>query len=117
MSEIVDLATYRLNGPEAVQALLAAELAPGVSVHAAAWTFAMPENEFQASDLDASEMARLLHNAGLAFFNGNDDQPPALVLHDVTLFRHAFHNAGWREAAMTALGSGILIRSDITRCV
>lgn len=117
MAAIIHLADYRRLGPEAVHALLACELAPGVSVHAAAWAFAMPEDEFQASDVDADEMARLLHRAGLAYFPGNDDQPAALVLRDEAAFRAAFRGLPCREAAMDALGTGILIRRDPQMCV
>lgn len=117
MSELIHLADYKRQGPEAVQALLASELAPGVTVHAAAWVFAMPEAEFAASDADPDRMAELLHEAGLAFFSGNDDQPPSLVLRDADRFRRHFRQLACREAALTALGTGILIRRDPARCV
>lgn len=117
MSELIPFADYKRQGPEAVQALLAFELAPGVTVHAAAWVFAMPEAEFAASDADPERMAGLLADAGLAFFAGNDDQPPNLVLRDVDRFRRRFHPLACREAALTALGTGILIRRDPARCV
>ena len=111
------MADYKRIGPEAVGALLAFELAPGLTVHAAAWTFAMPEAEYQASDIDPDRMAQLLHDAGLAYFPGNDDQPAALVLHDEALFRRRFRSLACREAAMNALGTGILIRREADLCV
>lgn len=116
MADIIYLADYKRSGPEAVRALLAFELAPGVSVHAAAWTFAMPEQEYEASDTDPEAMAQLLHDAGLAYFSGNDDQPAALVLHDEVLFRARFRSLACREAAMDALGTGILIRRELDQC-
>jgi len=117
MSELIHLADYKRQGPAAVQALLAFELAPGVTVHAAAWVFAMPEAEFEASDCDPDRMAELLHDGGLAFFAGNDDQPPNLVLRDVGKFRARFRQLACREAAIAALGTGILIRREPARCV
>lgn len=117
MADIIQLADYRRIGPEAVRALLCSQLAPGVTVHAAAWAFAMPEREYEASDLDIDAMAELLNDAGLAYFTGNDDQPAALVLRDESRFRSAFRSLPCREAAMDALGTGILIRREIERCV
>lgn len=116
MGEVVCFADYKRTGPEAVQALLAFELAPGITVHLAAWCFAMPEEEYQASDVDADHMAELLEAAGLAYFSGNDDQPAALVLLDEGRFRRRFHALPCREAAMDALGSGILIRREPGLC-
>ncbi|MFZ2268217.1 MAG: hypothetical protein WAV95_11635 [Azonexus sp.] len=116
MSEIIQLADYRRRGPEAVQSLLGFELAPGISVHDAAWLFAMPEMEYEQSDADPEQMASLLDTAGLAYFSGNDDQPAALVLRDESRFRRHFRALACREAAMDALGSGILIRRDVEHC-
>lgn len=116
MSAVIHLADYKRTGPEAVQALLAFELAPGCTVHAAAWTFAMSDAEYRASDADADVMAQLLHDAGLAYFSGNDDQPPALVLHDEALFRGRFKALACKEAAMDALGTGVLIRRTPQMC-
>jgi len=116
MASVIHIADYKRLGPEAVHALLACELAPGVTVHQAAWVFAMPAAEYQASDADADAMARLLHQAGLAYFSGNDDQPAALVLHDEALFRASFRALACREAAMNALGTGILIRREPAQC-
>jgi len=117
MADIIRIADYKLTGPEAVRALLACELAPRITVHAAAWTFAMTESEYARSDVDAEEMARLLHAVGLAWFGGNDDQPAVLVMHDVALFRASFRALACREAAMDALGTGIRIRRELQRCV
>lgn len=116
MSEIIHLADYKRRGPEAVQALLSFELAPGISVHAAAWLFAMPDAEYEQSAADPEQMAHLLEAAGLAYFGGNDDQPAALVLRDESRFRRQFQALACREAAMDALGSGILIRRDVALC-
>lgn len=116
MSEIIQLADYRRTGPEAVHALLGFELAPGISVHSAAWLFAMPEAEYQQCNADPEQMASLLDTAGLAYFSGNDDQPAALVLHDERRFCRHFRTLACREAAMDALGSGILIRREIEHC-
>jgi hypothetical protein len=116
MADIIDFADLKRTGPEAVQALLRCELAPGISVHAAAWLFAMPEAEYEQCAGDPEQMAELLDTAGLAYFSGNHDQPAVLVLHDEKRFRHAFRTLACREAAMDALGSGILIRRDIEHC-
>lgn len=116
MADLIQLADYKRIGPEAVQALLAVELAPGITVHAAAWVFAMSDAEYQASDADPEVMGGLLHEAGLAYFSGNGDQPAALVLHDAGLFRSRFRLLACREAAMDALGTGILIRREPERC-
>jgi len=116
MAEIVQLADYRRRGPAAVQALLTSELAPGISVHAAAWLFAMPDEEYARATADPEAMAALLDAAGLAYFSGNDDQPGALVLRDENRFRRRFLALACREAAMDALGSGILIRRAIEHC-
>lgn len=116
MAEIIHLTDYKRRGPEAVQALLAFELAPGISVHAAAWLFAMSEAEYAQSTADPEQMASLLETAGLAYFSGNDDQPAALVLRDEDRFRRRFRTLACREAAMDALGSGILIRREIEHC-
>jgi hypothetical protein len=116
MPVVIDIAEYKRSGPEAVQALLACELAPGVTVHAAAWVLAMPDAEYQASDADAEAMACLLHDAGLAYYGGNDDQPAALVLRDEVQFRQAFRALACREAAMDSLGTGILIRRESGMC-
>ncbi|MBS1160713.1 MAG: hypothetical protein H6R15_3132 [Proteobacteria bacterium] len=116
MAEIIHLADFKRSGPEAVRALLAFELAPGISVHRACWVFAMPDAEYAASTEDPERLAALLAEAGLAYFSGNDDQPAALVLHDETLFRRRCQGLACREAAMTALGSGILIRREIEHC-
>lgn len=117
MADIIDFQDFKRSatvfGPEAVQALLCRELAPGVSVHAAAWTFAMPDEEWQESDIDIDEMARLLTAAGLAYWGGNEDNPAALVLADEAKFRRAFASLGCKEAALAALGSGILIRRQL----
>lgn len=116
MSEIIHLADYKRRGPEAVQALLQFELAPGVTVHGAVWVFAMPEAEYEQSDADPEDMTNLLEAAGLAYFSGNDDQPAALVLRDEDRFRRRFRSLACREAAMDALGSGILIRREVGHC-
>ena len=116
MAEIIHLADYQRAGPEAVQALLNFDLAANISVHAAAWTFAMPDAEYEKCDADPEQMAALLEAAGLAYFGGNHDQPAALVLRDENLFRRAFRTLACREAAMDALGSGILIRRAIEHC-
>lgn len=116
MAEVIQLADYLRRGPAAVQALLACELAPGISVHAAAWLFAMPDEEYARSTADPEVMADLLDAAGLAYFSGNDDQPAALVLRDESRFRRSFRALACREAAMDALGSGILIRRQIEHC-
>jgi len=116
MAQIIQLAEYKLRGQEAVQALLHFELAPGITVHGAAWVFAMTEAEYEQSDADPELVAALLEGAGLAYFSGNHDQPAALVLLDENRFRHRFVSLACREAAMDALGSGILIRRDIERC-
>jgi hypothetical protein len=116
MAQIVHLADYKLRGQEAVQALLNFELAPGITVHASAWVFAMTEAEYEQSDADPELAASLLEAAGLAFFSGNHDQPAALVLRDENCFRRRFISLACREAAMDALGSGILIRRDVERC-
>ena len=116
MAEIIQFADCKLTGPEAVQALLRFELTSDVSVHAAAWVFAMSEAEYEKCDADPEQMAALLDTAGLAYFSGNHDQPAALVLRDETRFRRAFRTLPCREAAMDALGSGILIRREIEHC-
>ncbi len=116
MADLINLADYRLSGPAAVQALLAAELAPGISVHDAAWVFAMSEQEYQQSDADPEQMGQLLQQAGLAWFGGNYDQPATLVLHNEVLFRQHFRQLPGREAAMNALGTGIQIRREPERC-
>lgn len=116
MADIIQFSDMKLIGPAAVQALLRFELAPGISVHAAAWVFAMPEAEYESCDSDPEQLAALLDKASLAYFSGNHDQPAALVLRDETRFRHTFRTLACREAAMDALGSGILIRRDIGHC-
>lgn len=116
MADIIQFADLRRTGPEAVRALLQCELAPGISVHAAAWVFAMPEEEYEQSDTDPEITARLLRDAGLAWFNGNDDQPAVLVLQNETRFRQHFRTMGCREAALNALGTGILIRREVHLC-
>lgn len=116
MADIIHLADFKLSGPAAVQALLHCELAPGISVHAAAWVFAMPDAEYEKCDADPEQMAAWLDAAGLAYFIGNHDQPAALVLRDETRFRRHFRTLACREAAMNALGSGILIRRTIEHC-
>ena len=116
MAEIISLADYRRSGPDAVQALLRSELAPGLSVHAAAWVFAMPDEDYAHCELDPEAVAAALRAAGLAYFPGNADQPAALVLSDENRFRRHFRGLACREAAMDALGSGILIRRDIAQC-
>lgn len=117
MAEIIDLAlfhrTQQATGPAAIRALLAFELAAGVTVHAAAWAFAMPEAEYAASDIDIDAMAKLLFEAGLHYFGGNDDQPAALVLADERKFQARFKHLGCREACMIALGKGILIKHRV----
>lgn len=117
MADIIQLADFKLTGPAAVRALLNDDLAPGISVHAAAWVFAMSEEEYANSDADPEPMANLLKMAGLAYFSGNHDQPAALVLGDENRFRRHFRTLPCREAAMDALGSGILIRRAIEHCV
>jgi hypothetical protein len=114
---VVHIADYKRIGPEAVRALLNFELEPGLTVHRAAWTLAMPDAEYQTSDMDADKMAQLLHDAGLAYFIGNDDQPPALVLRDQSVFRRNFRSLACRETVMGALGTGILIRRNLDLCV
>lgn len=116
MAEIISLADYQRSGPDAVQALLRSELAPGLSVHAAAWVFAMPDEDYAQCELDPEVVAEALRAAGLAYFSGNADQPATLVLSDENRFRRHFRNLACREAAMDALGSGILIRRDIAQC-
>jgi hypothetical protein len=120
MADIIDFQDFKrsaaVSGPEAVQALLCRELAAGVSVHAAAWAFAMPDEEWQESDMDIDEMARLLANAGLAYWAGNDDNPAVLVLAHEAKFRRTFASLGCKEAALAALGSGILIRRRPELC-
>lgn len=117
MAAPIYLADYKRIGPEAVQALLNFELAPGVTVHAASWVFAMSDAEYELCDEDPDQMAELLSGAGLAYFSGNDDQPAVLVLQDEALFRRRFRSLPCKEAAMNALGSGILIRKEVARCV
>lgn len=120
MADIIDFQDFKrsaaVSGPEAVQLLLCRELAPGVSVHAAAWAFAMPDGEWQESDIDIDAIAALLNNAGLTYWPGNDDNPAALVLADEAKFRRAFASLGCKEAALAALGSGILIRRRPEMC-
>jgi hypothetical protein len=116
MAQIIQLADYKLRGRDAVLALLNFELAPGMTVHAAAWVFAMTDAEYEQSDADPELAASLLDAAGLAYFSGNHDQPAALVLRDENRFCRRFMSLGWRQAAMDALGSGILIRREIERC-
>jgi hypothetical protein len=117
MADILQLADYKLSGPAAVRALMACELAPGITVHAAAWTFAMPDAEYEKSDVDADAMAALLEDAGLAWFPGNLDQSAVLVLKSEALFRRKFRALACREGAMDALGSGIRVRRDPALCV
>lgn len=116
MAEIIHLADFKRRGPQAVQALLESELAPGISVHAAAWVFAMSDAEYAQSTADPEAMAALLKAAGLAYFSGNHDQPAALVLRDEPDFKRHFRTLACREAALQALGSGILIRREIAHC-
>ena len=105
--------TRGAKGPDATQVLLSQELAPGVTVHAAAWAFAMPEAEYQRSDIDIERMAQLLQAAGLHLYGGNEDQPPALVLIDEYRFHRFFQALGCREECLTALGTGILIKRHL----
>jgi len=116
MADIIHLADFKRSGPAAVQALLNSELAPGISVHAAAWVFAMSDAEYEQCSADPEQMAGLLDAAGLAYFRGNHDQPAALVLRDENRFRRHFRTLACREAALNALGSGILIRRAIEHC-
>lgn len=117
MADVISLAEYRLQGSQAVRAFLAFELAAGVSVHTAAWTFAMPEPEYAASGLDAGRMGRLLSEAGLSYFPGSDERPAALLLRDEARFRAVFHSLGCRHAVLPALRGGISIRRSLEQCV